>query len=220
VTTDPSGGLTTSGIVLAGGASRRFGSDKLEVRIEGVRLLDLALGSLIDLVGEIVVVVAPGRPAPALSAVVGNTPVRLAVDPEPFGGPLAGIRTGLAAAHGGRVIVVGGDMPSIIPGVLRLLLDRPPAALADEVDALRPLPCVLDRIPALSAAERLLGSGERRLRALLVELGTVAIPWAEWSVEDPAGLSLHDIDEPADVPGSSRAPTLRSGPWGEEEPGP
>ena len=220
MTTDPAIGATTSGIVLAGGESRRFGSDKLQVPIDGVPLLDLAVGSLIDLVDEIIVVVAPGRAMPAVGADLGPAPVRFAVDPEQFGGPLVGIRTGLAAARGGRVIVVGGDMPSVVPGVLELLLDRSPAALADEADVLRPLPCVLDRIPALSAADRLLGSGQRRLRALLVELGTVAVPRADWAVEDPAGLSLRDIDEPTDMPGSSRAPTFRSGPWREEEPGP
>ena len=227
MTADARGSAAVSGIVLAGGASRRFGADKLAAVIDGVTLLDLAVQSLSGIVGEIVVVVAPGRPLPDIGPAIDRgeagghlAELRLATDPEPFGGPLVGLRSGLLAARGSRVIVIGGDMPSVVPAVLVLLGERAPAALADDEGILRPLPCALDRAPALTVAERLLGGGERRLRTLLAELGVEPIPRAEWAPADPAGASLLDVDEPADLPGSSRAPTSRSGPWREEEPGP
>ncbi len=209
-----------SGIVLAGGASRRFGGDKLAEPVAGVPLLDRAVRVLAEVAGEVVVVAAPGRPVPGLAGIDGGPAIRIVTDPEPFGGPLAGVRTGLAAARGSIVIVVGGDMPSIVPAVLRRLLERAPAALADEAGILRPLPCTLDRRAALVAADRLLGAGERRLRSLLAELGTIALSRPEWAVDDPDGLTLVDVDERTDLPDRQRGPDLAIGASPEEEPGP
>ena len=188
-----------SGIVLAGGASRRFGGDKLAEPIGGLSLIELAVGALAGLVSEIVVVIAPGRAAPVLRT-GAQTPIRFAADAEAFGGPLVGLRTGLAAARGKAAIVVGGDMPSMLPAVLEELLGHVPAALEDQAGVLRPLPCALDRTVALATAEALLAGGERRLRALLAELGTTALPWADWRADDPEGLTLVDIDERSDLP--------------------
>jgi molybdopterin-guanine dinucleotide biosynthesis protein A len=213
-----------SGIVLAGGASRRFGGNKLAERIDGSSLLELATRSVLGLVDEIVVVVAPGRPLPELDPggdVGGARPsLRFVPDPAPFEGPLAGLRTGLAAASGATVVVVGGDMPSVVPAVLALLIGRAPAALADDAGVMRPLPLALERATALAAAERLLAGGERRLRALLAELGIEALPRAAWAAEDPAGLTLLDIDERADLAGQQQGSDLAIGALREEEPGP
>jgi molybdopterin-guanine dinucleotide biosynthesis protein A len=140
-----------------------------------------------------------------------------------FEGPLAGIHTGLAAARGSKVVVVGGDMPSMVPSVLALLVERVPAALADDTGVLRPLPVALQRTTALALAERLLIRGERRLRALLTELGTVAVPRSEWAAEDPEGLTLVDIDEPADLTDfklKRQGSDLAIGALRREEPGP
>jgi molybdopterin-guanine dinucleotide biosynthesis protein A len=191
--------MNRSGVVLAGGASRRFGGDKLAEPIDGISLLERSIAALAGLVDEVIVVVAPNRPAPALEA-GGTTRIRVVADPEPFGGPLAGLRTGLNAAGGATVIVVGGDMPSMRPAVLELLLGQPPAALGDQAGVLRPLPCSLDRAAALLAADALLASGERRLRALLTGIATKKLAWSDWQALDPTGLTLVDIDERSDVP--------------------
>ena len=105
--------MNRSGVVLAGGASRRFGSDKLATLIDGSPLLGRSVGALAGLVDEIVIVGAPDRPGPAAELEPMGTPIRLVVDPEPFGGPLVGLHTGLAAARGSVVVVVGSrDFPS------------------------------------------------------------------------------------------------------------
>ncbi len=210
--------MIRSAVVLAGGASRRFGSDKLAHRIGGVSLLERSVRAVAGLVDEIVVVTAPGRPEPTFDLGAAAAPVRFVADTEAHGGPLVGLRAGLGAARGATVLVVGGDMPSLVPGVLALLLERPPAALADAAGVLRPLPCCLDRGTALAAADLLLAAGERRLRALLGELGTAALPWPGWQAIDPAGLSLVDVDEPGDLAGKQRDPDLAVGVSREEEP--
>ena len=52
--------IAASGIVLAGGAARRFGGDKLAATFEGRTLLEHAVGAVAGLASEVIVVVAPG----------------------------------------------------------------------------------------------------------------------------------------------------------------
>ena len=191
--------MNRSGIVLAGGASRRFGGDKLAEPVGGISLLERAVQALAGVVDEILVVVGPnGRaPVPGLSDREG---LRIVGDREPFGGPVAGIQAGLLAARGELVLVVGGDMPSLVPDVLDLLAESAPAALADSAGVVRPLPCAFDRAAGIVLADELLAGGERRLRTLLARLGARAVPWSEWQPRDPAGATLVDIDERGDLP--------------------
>jgi molybdopterin-guanine dinucleotide biosynthesis protein A len=101
-----------------------------------------------------------------------------------------------------RVIVVGGDMPTIVPAVLERLLaslDRRQAAvLADE--RARPLPLAVRRSAASEAADRLLEDGERRLRALLERLDVEVLQEERWRQDDPDGETLRDVDVPDDLP--------------------
>ena len=105
-----------SAIVLAGGRSARFGRDKLAVSIDGRPLLHHAAEAVAAVATDIIVIAPPDvAPLP-----VG---VRLVHDEAPFEGPLAGL-TGLLAAREPLVVVVGGDMPSLEPAVLALLIRR------------------------------------------------------------------------------------------------
>jgi molybdopterin-guanine dinucleotide biosynthesis protein A len=193
-----------SGIVLAGGASRRFGADKLVATVDGRTLLDLAVASVAAVSSEVIVVVAPGdeRPLPD----PGGIPVRRAEDPETHGGPLVGLLAGLESAREPLALVAGGDMPSLSVDVL-LALVRALAAREGSVDAAvlvrhgteRPLPAAVRNGAATEAARRLLAGGERSLMALLRELRTKKIAEAEWRGLDPGGDTLRDVDTPPDL---------------------
>ena len=187
-------------IVLAGGRSSRFGRDKLAEPIGGQPMLDHAIAAVSDLAGEVIVVAAPGSPLSPSGR------VRIVADPIAFEGPLAGLGTGLRALPEvvDRAIVVGGDMPTLVPAVLRRLLvgvtDHDLAVLADD-DRPRPMPLAIRRASGLIVDDRLLEAGERRLRALLDALPTTVIPAAMWRVDDPEGATLRDIDIPEDLRG-------------------
>ena len=105
-----------------------------------------------------------------------------------------------------RVIVVGGDMPTLSGPVLARLLDTLGAAdlacLADDEGRARPLPMAVRRTEALAAVDELTPAGERRLRALIGRLDGVAIPVDAWRDLDPAGATLRDVDVPTDLPAS------------------
>lgn len=192
-----------TGIVLAGGRSSRFGSDKLVARVDGERLLDRAAAALAEVAAEIVVVTEPG--ASREPPMAGSVPVRVVADPEPFGGPLVGLLAGLEAASEPIVVVIGGDMPSVVPAVMRLLAARlvnDPSRDAATLEArgrLVPLPIALRTGAATAAARRLIGDGERRLRAIAERLPTAVLSEGEWRPLDPGGTTLRDVDEPADL---------------------
>ena len=187
------------GIVLAGGRSSRFGRDKLVELVDGRRMLDLAIEAVQAVASDVVVVVAPDarRSVPAGA--------RLVRDRQAFHGPLAGVAVGLAALASDveRVIVVGGDMPTLSPAVLRRLVE----ALGPLVDATllghdgeaHPLPAAYRRTAALAAVEALLQAGERRLRVLPQRLFATIIPAVDWTADDPNGATLRDIDRPDDL---------------------
>ncbi len=191
-------------VVLAGGRSSRFGRDKLAEPVDGRPLLDHAIAAVQGMgPGLDVVVVAAPDGAPDLP-----DEVRLVHDDRAYEGPLAGLGTGLRSLAGDvdRVIVVGGDMPGLVPAVLRLLVDGLAADAAIDAVVLhdgeraRPLPTALRRAAATTATRTLLVAGERRLRALSETLATVVIPAPTWRALDPIGATLGDVDTPADLP--------------------
>jgi len=192
-----------TGIVLAGGRSSRFGSDKLVAEIDGRTLLDRAVEAVATIAAEVIVVVAPDddRPLPRASV-----PVRAVVDGEPFGGPLVGLRAGLEEAREPIVVVVGGDMPSLRPSVLSALVrallsagDTVGAAVLRSRGSLVPLPAALRTGTASDRVGALVADGERRLRSLFERLPTRVLEEGEWRPLDPDGETLRDVDRPADL---------------------
>ncbi|HSL76145.1 MAG TPA: molybdenum cofactor guanylyltransferase [Candidatus Limnocylindrales bacterium] len=187
-------------VVLAGGRSSRFGRDKLAEPIDGRPMLDHVIDRVRAVTPEIVVVAAT-RSMPDIAS-----DVDLVHDERPFEGPLAGLAVGLRAVDPGieRVIVVGGDMPTVVPAVLDRLLSslerRQAAVLADEERA-RALPLALRRSAAAEAAEHLLEHGERRLRALLERLDVEVLAPERWREDDADGETLRDVDVPDDLQG-------------------
>ena len=195
--------LAVSGIVLAGGRSRRFGSDKLAARVGDGTLLDRSFAALASVATDRVVVVAPGDdrvPAPTAG------PLRVVADPEAHGGPLVGLLAGLEAVDQPLALVVGGDMPALRPDVLRLLA----RTLASEptIDgvvlrsrgSLVPLPAAVRTGAATDWTRRLVGDGERRLGSLFERLPTRILEEGDWRPLDPDGDTLRDVDRPGDLP--------------------
>jgi molybdenum cofactor guanylyltransferase len=193
----------TAAIVLAGGRSTRFGRDKLSEQIGEGSMLEAAIAAVAALSTDTVVVTEPG------SARTVPAGARRVADPRPYEGPLAGLAAGLGALgiETDRALVIGGDMPTLVPEVLgRLLLElgtHEAAVLADD-DGPRPLPMAVRPEPARNATGRLLARGERRLRALFAELDVAVVPSDEWRRDDPDAATLRDVDTPGDLPAETQ----------------
>jgi molybdopterin-guanine dinucleotide biosynthesis protein A len=189
-----SGSVPCTAVVLAGGASRRFGSDKLEASIGGRPLLDRALEGLPY--GSSIIVVGPERPLERTALFVREDP--------PGSGPGAAIVAGLreALANDAEVIVVlPGDAPHAGHAaglLLQVLLSSPSLAAVVGTDAAgieQPLQLALRRTAAvdLVAAAGPSGGHGARARALLSQLEPPAMRWplstvGRWDIDTPEAL--------------------------------
>jgi molybdopterin-guanine dinucleotide biosynthesis protein A len=202
--------LSASAIVLAGGRSSRFGSPKLQALVDGIPLLDLAVRATAEVADEVVIVgpAAGGAALTDLDSLPSRVLVEVVHDPVEGGGPLIGLRTGLAAATGDRVVVVGGDMPRLEPAVLRAMLERlaldsatgrADAVLLGAAGGGRPLPMAIRTVEARDAVEAAISAGDTALHAALARLTVAELPEDEWRHFDPTGRTLLDVDTPADL---------------------
>lgn len=198
-------------VILAGGRSSRFGRDKLAEPVEGRPLVEHAIDAVRPFATQILVVGAPadadvgvGWPMWQDSDLSLPPNVSLVHDSVAYEGPLVGLIGGLRAARETLVVVVGGDMPTLVASVIEALLtelDDPEidAAILQHEGRARPLPMVIRRAAGLAAAESLVEGGERRLRALGDALVTRVMAEPAWRLLDPDGLTIRDVDTPADL---------------------
>jgi molybdopterin-guanine dinucleotide biosynthesis protein A len=110
-----------TGIVLAGGMSRRLGRDKAVETIEGRTLISRVLDSLSHVTQELVVVVNNHEREEELAL---PDSVVVAVDIYPDTGSLGGIFTGLSASSNQWGFVVACDMPFLNLELLEYLLSQ------------------------------------------------------------------------------------------------
>lgn len=164
-------------------------------------MLHHAVLRLAEVCGDVVVVIAPTAPEPALPV---GAPARVVRDATEGEGPLAGLYAGLGAVRSDLVLVAGGDMPELQTPVLLEMLKVAEEAPVDAValmdgERFRPLPCALRAERAAEAAHTLLDSGRRRLRDLLDALRVAVIDEPTWHGLDPERRTLFDVDEPSDL---------------------
>jgi molybdopterin-guanine dinucleotide biosynthesis protein A len=114
-----------TGVLLVGGASRRFGSPKALARLEGETLAERAHRMLVGAFAEVIVV---GKRADAL-------PLPFPVEDDGFDvrAPIAGVVAGLRLARTELAVVVPTDLPYVTPAFLLELADA-----AEGVDAAHP----------------------------------------------------------------------------------
>jgi molybdopterin-guanine dinucleotide biosynthesis protein A len=191
-----------SGILVAGGASRRFGRPKVVEPLDGAPLFHWPLRALVNSCEDVVIVLAPDGPEPPLPD--GVDYVRFVRDQVAHEGPLAGTRIGLEQVRGDYAVLVAADMPGVRSELLSLMTDRVVLARRKAVvlldpEGARPMPAVLQVAPALALARELLASGERRLRALVAGLEPDELPETVWAAADPHGAWRHDVDVPDDL---------------------
>jgi molybdopterin-guanine dinucleotide biosynthesis protein A len=117
-------------------------------------------------------------------------------------GAMGGLHAALAACETPWAAVVSCDLPFVTAE----LFERLASLRGDDVDAVAPLQedgrpqplCALYAASCRGTAERLIRTGELRPRALLREVRTRWVPFAELSDLDGAQLFFNNVNTPAD----------------------
>lgn len=165
--------MNVDGVVLAGGRSQRFGSDKSVATLNGRTLLATCHKAMAGAVGGRVYIAAGSRelvPWPAGA-------VRVA-DECSGAGPLAGITAALACTHGAGVLVLACDLPRVRTATLHAIgalgVARGRAVAARGSRGWEPLLAFYPRA-ALQQLRSGLREGPRALHLWLDRLGALAV---------------------------------------------
>jgi len=198
----PSAPPRLTGLILAGGHSRRMGRDKATLEFEGEPLLARVARLLASACDEIMVASGDGKRLAAF----GLTQVRDAV---PDAGPLGGLVAGLEHASHPLVAAVAVDMPFASAPLLRALADE-----RDTEDAVVPVsdrrPQPLHAVYARESAEplrRCLADGTFALKDALTALRVRFVEEAHWRESDPSGRFARNLNVPEDL-GNATPPSV------------
>jgi molybdopterin-guanine dinucleotide biosynthesis protein A len=184
---DPSNDVTgdVAGLVIAGGRSTRFGSEKAAALLAGTPLLLWAARRLQRSCRQVAVNARPGTQTLALAEAAGLPVLHdLPGDPD---GPLAGVRAGLAWAQalGARALAVSPcDAPLLPPDLFVRLIEAASstpagAAMAVTPEGRQPL-CAVWPVSALPfLAEALDGGAHPPTWRALETLGAVQVQFDE-----------------------------------------
>jgi molybdenum cofactor guanylyltransferase len=183
-----------SAFILAGGKSRRMGTDKAFILLDGrtllARMLDLArrVTSNVYIVGD------PAKFAPFAPTIE---------DIFPGCGPLAGIHAALRSSRTDLNVVLAVDVPFVSLALLSYLVSR-----AKNLDAAVTLPraaggfqplCAVYRRSFAGAAEKALGGGRYKIDGLFDQTNTLIVGEEEL---ESAGFSpriFRNLNTPEDL---------------------
>ncbi len=157
--------IQATGIILAGGRSRRFGSDKATAEIAGRTLSQHVAGRLSEVCSELVIVRALDQHDVPVNV---DVLVRQAQDSAMDHGPLEGIVSGLLMTTTELAFVVATDAPLIVPalaaGMLGLAKDEGCDVLCPDVAGYpQPLVAVYRPATCIPAFQRALENGDRKI---------------------------------------------------------
>ena len=159
-----------SGFVLAGGRSRRMGSNKALLPLAGRRLVDRAIDLLEPHVQEIFVV-GPPEVFPLLHVPVHPDEVRQA-------GPLGGILTGLRHTRHERSLVLGVDLPFLNGDVLDRVLSASEGydMTVPRIGEISETLCAVYSKRCITPIEALLMAGHKSVQELMDRVSLRIVP--------------------------------------------
>lgn len=181
------------GFILIGGASRRMGTDKSRLLIEGQTFVQRIAKALSTVTPVVTVVGNSAEPGLSLPR---------APDVYPHWGALGGVHAALSACSARVALIVACDFPFVTGELFDLL-----ASFVEDFDAVAPIQsdqipqplCALYRVsPCLARAEQLINSGERKPIALLQSVRTRWVSFGELSNLEGAAHFFDNVNTPED----------------------
>lgn len=188
--------MKPGGIVVAGGRSRRLGTDKRRLQLwgdAGPTLLAHAVALLAPHCAEVIVVLNDAE-------AWDDLPARLVPDAYPAAGALGGVLTGLEALQQPHALVIAADAPLLRPALLTALaMHTPTTALAVQRAGRWEPFCAIYSRRCITLLRTQCTVGDLRLQHALDALQAQALDPALVMACDPHDLSFHNINHPADL---------------------
>jgi len=178
-----------TGIVLAGGASRRMGRDKAFLELGGRPLIAHVVERMASVCDEVLVVARDARPYAGLG-------VPVVADRFRGVGVLGGLHAGLEAATHGLTLAVGCDMPFLNPGLLRafaIWAEGFDVAVLRQGEQVEPLHGAYRRT-CLSTMEVAIRAGQRRIISFFPRVRVRYVTPEEVTPLDPDLRSFHNVN--------------------------
>lgn len=201
-------------LILAGGSSRRMGTDKLLLPVppKGIPLVRHVAERLLPLTAKVTVVANDAGVCAVLQdlgreevqrereGMPAGTLVNCLPDDTPGNGPLGGLATGLRRTEG-WALTVAGDMPLISAACCRYLIDSSDSSCDAVVPVLdgqaQPLHAVYSR-RCLPSVERALAAGMRRMDSFWNEVRVRQVQAEELRPFDPDLLTFANVNRPSE----------------------
>ncbi len=186
-----------TGVILAGGKSRRMGEDKRFLTVGGTTLLDRCRQVMTALFPEVLIITAQDSPP------LDGAGCAVYQDLIPDRGSLGGLYTGLRYAAHERIFAVACDMPFLRTDLVRFFVTLDESAdivMASIGSTLQPLHAVYAK-RVLPHLERMAMNGELKIQKVIAEpsLRCRIVQPSEWSLLDPDAQSFRNVNTPADL---------------------
>ena len=188
--------IDVTGVLLAGGNSRRMGEDKRYLVVGEQTLLERGLAVLHSLFQEVLVVIAQDSLPLKVAA-------RVVRDLVPDCGSLGGLYTGLTQATTPYIFVAACDMPFLDPAVITQFTSRRASAdivMAKLAARLHPLHALYSK-GCLPVLEQMIRARQLKIQEMLshASLHVRYVTDADLLTIDPSGRSFQNVNTPADL---------------------
>lgn len=184
---------TIAAFILAGGESRRMGTDKSQLMLGGESFLERIAAKLATVTKDVAVVGKPAR---------HSTTLRHVPDVYPKWGALGGVHAALASCTADWCLIVACDFPFVTAELfarLASLRENYEAVVPVQSDGIpQPLCAFYQTSACRERAEHLINSGERKPIALLQSVRTRWVPFDEIQNLPGAERFFDNINTPED----------------------
>jgi len=188
--------IEVTGVLLAGGKSRRMGEDKRYLVVGEQTLLERGLGVLRSMFREVLVVIAQDSAPLDIDA-------RVVRDLVPDCGSLGEIYTGLIQATSPYIFTVACDMPFLNQAVITQFTNRRDTAdivMARLATRLHPMHALYGK-GCLPAMEQMIVARQLKIQELVshASLRVQYVTEADLLSIDPSWRSFHNVNTPEDL---------------------
>lgn len=190
-----------SGIVLAGGKSSRFGTNKALVQFHGKPLVKWVIEPMGKVVDEIILSLSSEPDIPNFVETIGID-IKMVKDVHPGLGPISGLLSSFKEAKGEYVAVAPCDSPFIKPELYELLFEKAKGydgAVPFINNFWEPIHAVYKRKTFITAMEEALHEGKKRPADTYPYLNIQKVTQDEIKVVDPEAISFFNINTVDDL---------------------